>query len=306
MQGNRRGDGERGSRTWAALMGVVLALGGGLALAACTLTGGVDVVGETDLPGGHVGRITFGAHIGPKGEKTYIVTTTSNSRVCLEITWSDSEGDDISTETVELPASGKVPAGAVRWEVRTVECPETGDVAGGVGPPALDRGVQYRYYLVAGGPLTVVPGAADPLQYASYSFWVEARDSAGAAALVAPIVAGGPGTPVSAAVEVLFYNTLVPTPGGALMVTAVREVFDSYRLDWNGTVGYGDLASGHNANLISLPNGWWAVQSVVQDADFVDDPSAPGVDYSNQAEIEFAVPSAGIRTAGAEVVHRYL
>ena len=301
-----RGKEGRGSSAWAPLMGMVLALGGGLALAACTLGGTVDVIGEADLPGKQVGIFRFKAGVGPKGEKVYEVTADSKSKLCLEFTWSDSEGEVISTETVELPASGKVPTGAVRWEARTVECPEKGDVTGGVGPPVIGAGVRHRHYLVAGGPLTVVPGVAGPLQHATYSFWVEARDSAGAAALVAPIVAGGPGTPVSAAVEVLFYNTVVPTPGGALVITAVREYFDTYRLDWNDSVGYGDLASGHNANLVSLPNGWWAVQSVVQDADFDDDPSTPGVDYRNTAELEFSVPSDGIRTAAAEVVHRYL
>lgn len=298
--------GRRGGNVWAALPGLAVALAGGLTLAACTLTGSVAVEGTTKLPGKNVGVFTFKAGVGPEGDTVYDVAASSKSALCLEITWSDSTGDVISTDTVALPASGKVPVGAVRWEARTVECPEKGEVTRGVAPPATDEGLRHRHYLVAGGPLTVEPGATDPLRHASYSFWVEARDSAGAAALVAPIVAGGPGTPVSAAVEVLFYNTLVPTPGGALMVTAVREFIESYRLDWNGSVGYGDLASGHNALLVSLPNGWWAVQSIVQDSDFDDDPSAPGVEYRNTAELEFSVPSDGTRTATAEVVHRYL
>lgn len=44
--------------------------------------------------------------------------------VWLEFTWSDSTGANISTQTVEVPDSGPVPEGAVRWEARRVECPE--------------------------------------------------------------------------------------------------------------------------------------------------------------------------------------
>ena len=90
----------------------------------------------------------------------------------------------------------------------------------------------------------------------------------------------------------------------ALMLKLAMRGY-AYFGNWAREVGYGDLASGHNANLVSLPNGWWAVQSVVQEADFVDDPSTPGVDYRNLAELEYSVPSDGVRRAAVEVVHRY-
>ncbi len=304
MRGNMRGNEKREERPWSPLLGWGLALVGGLALAACSLTGPLAVKTTIRMPGDRV--ITLGFTLGSDGNWAYDASEKSGAAICLEFTWSDAAGQEISSGTVELPASGPVPTGAVRWEATVVTCPDEGDVTAALAPPALGQGLQYRHFHVMGGPLMLEPGASDPSRHASYSFLVEARDAAAASALVAPIVAGGPGTPVPATVEVLYYNTLVPTSGGALMVTAVQEPFDSYRLDWNGEVGYGDLASGHNANLVSLPNGWWAVQSVVQDADFVDDPSTTGVDYRNTAELEFSVPSDGVRRAAVEVVHRYL
>lgn len=299
---------KRGEHAWVPLLGWGVVLAGTLALTACVLTGSTVLDIDNSVPGRKIIKAGFSIGItrASNGTKHYGVESNSGADACLNVTWTDSKGKEISSETVKVPASGSVPEGAATWEATTVECPEDEeDVTSRVGPPALGHGLQYRHYLVMGGPVTLEPGASDPSRHASYSFWVEARDAAAASALVAPIVAGGPGTPVPATVEVLYYSTLVPTTGGALMVTAVREPFDSYRLDWNGEVGYGDLASGHNANQVSLANGWWAVQSVVQEADFVDDPSTPGVDYRNTAELEYSVPSDGVRKAAVEVVHRY-
>ena len=62
---------------------------------------------------------------------------------------------------------------------------------------------------------------------------------------------------------------------------------------------YGDLLVGRRVPVQKI-------HRAVADADFDDDPSAPGVDYRNTAELEFSVPSDGVRTARAEVVHRYL
>jgi hypothetical protein len=68
-------------------------------------------------------------------------------------------------------------------------------------------------------------------------------------------------------VEVISFTQTIPDRLGARMIAADTAPFAEFRLDWNGTHGYADLASGTDVVQYAAPNGWSVVETFVSALD---------------------------------------
>lgn len=244
---------------------------------------------------------------------------------CVQLTWSDAEGNTISTSTVQADsqggASGQVPPGAVRWEADVVDCPEpepveeqnseAGSTGGGMFDPLSSQivGVSsqqaqarklfklpLRDHLIQGGP--IVPNASGDVNR-SYCFVVRAGSFAQAKALVKPIIVGGIGTPVPAAVEVIAFAQMQADAFGARYVQAQPGSFTNWSFNFNNGAFYADQFSALNYQL----NGWDVMETAIPLSAF-DYSAIPGSSFSNTGTSSYstnllAAPVSGSYTFSA-------
>jgi hypothetical protein len=268
------------------------------AIVACTASGHAEGEGRIDPP--FVPPIdwkisaTMGEYEIEGGEE--------HANKCVKVTWTDSEGAEISSETLETDgsgsASGQVPAGAVRWEAKVVDCPEPEPepeekASGGMFDPQ-GIGVQQtqkriavprstREFFIYGAP--IVPSQAPGADNLTYSFLVTANSYAQAENLVAPIIAGGIGTPVPPSVKVITFSTMEAGIAGGRVVSAMPGLFQSFQFDFNNGAFTADLQTGHNTINYQI-NNWDVVEMVVPLSAF-DFGFSPGVTYSNTGDATY-------------------
>ncbi len=283
-------------------------------IAACTASGHAEGEGEIDPPFVPPIKWKVSATLGDYE----IDGGEDHANKCVKVTWTDAEGAEISSETLETDgsggASGQVPAGAVRWEAKVVDCPEEEDSSvrkssGGMFDPfgQVVQGVQgpqqqryavptnTREFFIYGAP--IVPSQADGADNLTYSFLVRAKSYAQAENLIAPIIAGGVGTPVPPSVKVISFSTMEAGLAGGRVMSAMPGTYQDFSFDFNNGAFTADLASGHNTINYQI-GSWDVVEMVIPLADF-DFGFAPGVTYSNEGSATFTTDSLfGPVTAG--------
>ena len=286
----------KGNRLTLALLGIVTCLG----IAACTASGHAEGEGRIDPP--FIPPIdwkisaTLGEYELDGGEE--------HANKCVKVTWTDKDGAEISSETLETDgsggASGQVPAGAVRWEAKVVDCPEEEDDeetdgSGGMFDPFSTQNpvgqqqsrkailVNSREFFIYGAPIT--PSDDDGEMNLTYSFLVRAQNYAHAESLIAPIIAGGVGTPVPPSVKVISFSTMEAGIAGGRIVSAQPGLFQSYTFDFNNGAFTADLNNGHNT--INYQIGGWDVVEMVVPLKAFDFGFAGGVTYSNEGTATF-------------------
>jgi len=289
----------RSSRVLLAITGVVASL----AIVACTASGHAEGEGVIDPPFVPPIAWKISATLG----EYEIEGGEDHANKCVKVTWTDKDGAEISSETLETDgsgsASGQVPAGAVRWEAKVVDCPEEEDEektdnSGGMFDPFSTQNppqqssrqailVSSREFFIYGAPIT--PSDDDGAMNLTYSFLVRAQNYAHAESLIAPIIAGGVGTPVPASVKVLNFSTMEAGLAGGRLVSAMPGRFQTYTFDFNSGAFYADLASG--TNTINYQIGSWDVVEMVIPLSAFDFGFAPGVTYSNDGDATFTTDS---------------
>jgi hypothetical protein len=268
---------------------------------ACGSTGSASAGGEVRAP--FIPPIKWSISVGNDGT-TYHVHNAPRG-ACVKVTWTDSTGAVISSETVQSDssgsASGQVPAGSVRWEAKVVLCPppanhDDDEDAGSGGmlfdpqAPGAQRGSGVatrtdilRDFYIWGAP--IVPSDDPGADNLTYSFKVRATSWSQAESLIDPIVSGGIGTPVPPSVEVLTFATMEAELAGGRLVVSMPGAFEEFTLDFNNGAFHADLASSYN--LTHYPVGSWdVVEMLVPLSDF-NFGLLPGVPYSNAGEATY-------------------
>jgi hypothetical protein len=270
----------------------VLSVVGCLGIAACTAAGHASAEGDIKVP--------FSPPVSWKASATIgefeIDGGTANASKCLKVTWIDATGAEISSDTMETDgsgtASGQVPAGSVRWEGKLVDCPKPD-------PEPEDDNRMFnpfsgqlnftaglsnsREFLIYGAPIT--PSDDAGANNLTYSFVVTASSYAEAEALIAPIIAGGVGTPVPSTVEVISFTTMESNLAGGRVTTSMPGKFENYRFNFNSGAFSADLVSGFNT--INYQIGTWDVVEMVIPLSAFDYGFLPGVTYSNEGSSKY-------------------
>jgi hypothetical protein len=205
------------------MMRFVLALTAGAAASitmyACGTTGRVTSTGTIDPP--FLDPIEFTVSVGNDGRRFHVDGGAGRAYRCVKVTWIDSTGAEMSTELIQADASGsasgQIPDGAKRWKAQVVTCPppakqddeeDTGSDGMPFGPQVSGSqrasGVAARTdilrdFYIWSAP--IVPSDDPGANNLTYSFLVRATSWSQAEDLIAPIVAGGIGTPVPPAGE---------------------------------------------------------------------------------------------------------
>jgi hypothetical protein len=196
---------------------------------------------------------------------------------CLKITYRGREGEVTGTDTVSVPGSSQIPAGSTTQSFEVVDCRPPEEGGSGEAPlqamspatrltalPGIEP--QPTVVFVFGSPIVLDTVDGGIYRNAVYGFRVE---NAGSSAWdeILPVLVGGPGTPIPPGVEVISFTQTIPDRLGARMIAADTAPFAEFRLDWNGTHGYADLASGTNVVQYAAPNGWSVVETFVSALD---------------------------------------
>jgi hypothetical protein len=281
----------RSTRVSLALLAITACLG----IAACTATGHAEGEGTLDPPFVPPIKWKVSATLG----EFEVDGGEERADKCVKVTWTDKDGAEISSETLETDgsgsASGQVPPGAVRWEAKVVDCPEpepeeksgSGTGGGGMFDPfqqsqriAINK---MRTFEIYGAP--IVPSDDDGAMNLTYNFSVRARSWAHAEALIAPLVAGGIGTPVPPAVEVLSYSTMEAGVAGGRLICAMPGNFEDFTFDFNSGAFVADLNS--SLNVINYQLGGWDVVELVIPMSAFDFGFSGGVTYSNNGTASY-------------------
>jgi hypothetical protein len=214
------------------------------------------------------------------GELTTTVTSSESSPTCMRIRYTGADGAVLQTVTVQVPGSAQVPAGAVRQEFDIVDCPPPpGLLPSGSGAP----GTAGRWHDVYSCPITVGEIALGGPVCRARVWCGPNQDPLD---LLRPVLIAGPGSPVPATIDIAFFAESEFASNGGILRVAVREPIMSLRLDWNGIAGFGDLRAGVNAYAHALPNGWYAVESLVGSSDTND-----GLGEWNRGAVTFRTPT---------------
>lgn len=237
---------------------VVAGVTAGVAITACTTpvrsklsleTAGFRLTSEVDING------TMTLHISgplPPGK-------------CLKLTGRSSNGEEKGAGVIHVPGSWTVPPGSTFVDIETVNCgrsqPTSSTKASDVAAQSPQLGTG-DYTDIFGVPLVFDYADGGLLKNVAYHFRVR---NAGSSAWdeIFPILVRGPGAPVPPEVEVLSFTQTLPTPFGARVLAADTDVFTEFRLDWNGRVGYADLAQGINTLQYAAPNHWNVVEAFI-------------------------------------------
>lgn len=272
-----------------------------LSLQACGSTG--QAHGEFVIPVPFSDDIRIEFFISTTGEKTFDVDAgPSHAGKCFKITWYDEDGNELDTTEGTTDqngfVTGSVPDDATHFEGELVRCPQPGSgkdsgQAKMLEPPAardvVSRGSapasewnsngDVRDFLVFGGPL--VPNDDPGKDNLTFGFRVSASEAAQVDALLDPILQGGIGTPVPAAVEVLRWTTLESTAAGVRLTTAQPGQFEVWNFVFNDGAFTADLAT--NAARFTVGD-WDVVEANIPLAAF-DQGTSPGVSYENHGVI---------------------
>lgn len=204
----------------------------------------------------------------PNGSKELVLGRLLPPGYCVRVAFLDGNGKALEATTVQPPATVDFPLGTSDVQTEVVLCePLEGAAPNGpvtaIGGPALTGPARD----VIGMPVEFDWTGSSPFKNAAYHFRVR---NAGASALddVLPILLGGPGTPVPTHVEVVYFCQTLPDGFGARLRFADTASFAEFRLDWNGTMGYAELASGHNLISYAAGNGWKVLEVPIPAADF--------------------------------------
>lgn len=196
---------------------------------------------------------------------------------CLKITYRGPRGEVTGTDTLSIPGSSQIPSGSTTQSFEPVDCRPPEDDGHGQAPlqvpslatrlagiPGLEP--QPTGAFVFGSPIVLDTVDGGIFGNAVYAFRVE---NAGSSTWdeILPILVGGPGTPIPPGVEVISFTQTIPDTFGARMIAADTAPFAEFRLDWNGTHGYADLASRTNVVQYAAPNGWSVVEAFVSALD---------------------------------------
>jgi len=242
-----------------ALVAGMVLVAGGLGFTACT----APVKNDTELSGF---GLTLRTKTEANGAATNEITGTLPAGMCLKITYRGADGGVTGTDTPTVPGSSQIPPGSVSQSFEIVDCdtpPHTPPRLVLGGTPGTSRALVTDIF---GGPIVLDTVDGGPLKNAVYRFRVKnAGDSAWDEVL--PILTGGPGTPVPPKVNVISFSQTIPETLGARLIAADTASFTEFRLDWNGTYGYADLASGTNVIQYDAPNGWNVVETFISAMD---------------------------------------
>ncbi len=290
-----------------------------LALYACGASGSIDVVTHIDPP--FTPPITIKVSASTDGTKTMTASGGSSiAHKCVEVTYSDAEGNTTGTTTLQADgsgmASGQVPPGSVRWSAVVVDCPdpepEPEPVGGGESgsggdgwfrtPSALSleaplqtqQSTAQRWgeqeFIVQGGP--IVPSA--DASNLTYFFVVQANSIEEARALTEPILLAGPGATVPSRVEVIHFSTTLATPDGIRILAAQPGEF----LSWDLTVNEGTFQADLDSALHYQVGSWDVMEALVPIAAF-EGGAVPGMIYSNEGELVYSTDRLGGVASGA-------
>lgn len=221
------------------------------------------------------------------GHKVKITNATGEP---MDVSFRDANGNQVGT-TSHGVASGEsvdVPAGATEVVVSTPAA--TPPPSGGTGGHMAEIGGDFEFAAQQLSPqravaqplqsyrIRVAPLAPDEdgtAQFANVTFdcnvlapvkgWDAQKDGWN---LIAPILLAGPGTPIPASVEIVSFVRVQREKLGARIVAADFGHFTDFRLTWNGTYGYADLAAGHGVSKFAPGNGWEVCETFVPIADF--------------------------------------
>lgn len=228
----------------------------------------------------------------PNGSKELVLGRLLPPGYCVRVTLLDGNGKTLEATTVQPPAIVEFPLGTTGVQTEIVPCEPLGGAAPS-GPVATIGGAAITEPArdVIGMPVELDWSGSSPFKNAAYHFRVR---NAGSSALdeVLPILLGGPGTPVPTHVEVVYFCQTLPDGFGARLRWADTASFAEFRLDWNGTVGYAELASAHNLISYAAGNGWKVLEVAIPATDFLP------IGESNQAmTTSRTMPEATARTA---------
>ncbi len=243
-----------------------------VALASALLAGAMTIWACASLPISAEARGRFGEFeftIGVNQGTHDPVVEVTGPASCLRVTYVGADGGNIATRILTVPNADQVPPGTVRADYAIVDCPDaapqTNPPQPGVTPLAGSRSSEFGVWReVFSIPLTMNPGSVRSTIFHARVLCGQNQDPL---TMIQPILAAGPGTAVPTQVDILYFAELVPTASGATIRSAVRSPIVNLRLDWNGTDGFSDLATGANATPFTLANGWSAVDSYIDDSD---------------------------------------
>ena len=182
---------------------------------------------------------------------------------CIKIAFLNARKEPIGAITTNVPGEFPIPAGTTDFTLETVDCPP----APGAGPVGATPGARSHQLVsqtveISGAPLVFDEADGGMFKNAVYHFRVTSPNGS-AWNDVLPLLLGGPGTPVPSNVEVLYFSQTIPDPLGARLRVADTQAFTKFRLDWNGTYGYADLASGTNVIQYGAGNNWSVVETFI-------------------------------------------
>jgi hypothetical protein len=259
-----------------------------VALTACGATGTTRSTGELDpwfLP-----KISWDI------TTSHYDVTSGYPGACVRVIWSDDTGQTLSEQIVQTDqdgaASGQVPDGAVRWEIKRVDCPDD-EVAQ---PPCAERADQE--YFFAGAP--IMPGDQVGDDNLLYSFSIRASSASEADRLAEQVLEAGIGASVPPGVRILIYATMTAEPTGARLVQAQPDSFELWTLDFNQGAFRADL---HDAARHAV--GTWDVLEVSIPISAFDVDPLPGATWSNVGSVQYktsGVPVAA--TARLRIEHQ--
>jgi len=282
-------------------------------LTGCGATGHVGGGGHIPDPIGGSGGWDFGFFIGNDGEMYYYAE--DGRKICVEMVWSNSAGETIGEPVdMEIPGSGQVPAGAVRWEINEVECPDEdedgdgdgdGDGGGSMWTPQSSQTVQadrkpvklYENFIM-GGPTIPMRGQRN----VTYAFTIAGTRDA-ARAISASIVENGPGVAIGWKVDVHYFVEMIPEHdglgnelGATLRWCDQGDDIETLIFDFNGYY-YAELGVTTNLLHYDLPGDWNVVETFIP----IDEFELPGSTYwwNNEGQAWWTTDGSSYQFAGS-------
>jgi hypothetical protein len=191
-------------------------------------------------------------------------TVCSDGKEPAEFEFKDENGNVIQEISMEAAGCVKVPipSGTASYDWKKKEPPEEPFLALSAPglPPVLPTswGMYPDHYLMGGGSVALGCLSTEVRRNepaVAYAFRVHTTDFDTAGEMVAPIIQGGPGTPVPPAVTVGSFVSLVHDGVTATIRSSLPYRFDHYVIDVDGLV-VADLQTGRAAEVSSGGQGW--------------------------------------------------